>query len=124
MAGWWAGDPAMALRADGFAAAYNDAGMGIENAGCARLPALQARGIAAITVSAASARIGEARSTLQDGVVSAANDAAMTLGAAIGMPALELLLNWGEWFWRSVTRRPAALRAPGVWPLPLTPDAA
>jgi hypothetical protein len=88
------GDPKMALRADGFAAAYHDAGIGIEQAGLGRLPALEARGIAAITVAAASARIGDARSVFEDGIVSAANPTALRLGATIGAPARDVLLAW------------------------------
>ncbi len=88
------GDPAMALRAPGFAAAFNDAGIGIEQAGIGRLAALEARGIAAITVAAMSARIGEARSTFEDGVISAANPTAVRLGAIVGNAAKALLLDW------------------------------
>jgi hypothetical protein len=83
------GDPARALAVDAFAAAYNDAGIGIEQAGIARLPALQARGIAAITVAAESAR-----STLEDGRISAVNAAAAALGAVVGEPARAVLLAW------------------------------
>lgn len=88
------GDPAMALRTEGFAAAFNDAGIGIEQAGLGRLPALSARGIAAVTVAAASARIGEARSTFEEGVISAANEVAVRLGAECGAPLRPLLLRW------------------------------
>ncbi len=88
------GDPKMALRADGFAAAYHDAGIGIDNAGIGRLPALEARGIAAITVAAASARIGDAHSVFDDGIISAANPTAQRLGAIIGHPARAVLLAW------------------------------
>ena len=92
------GDPAMALRADAAAAAYHDAGIGIDDAGIGRLPALEARGIAAITVAAGSARIGEARSVFEDGLISAANPTARTRGAVVGAKAKPLLLAW--------TRRP------------------
>jgi uncharacterized protein YunC (DUF1805 family) len=88
------GDPKMALRADGFAAAYHDAGIGIDQAGIGRLPALEARGIAAITVAAQSARIGEARSVFEHGIVSAANPTAMAWGATVGAAAKPLLLAW------------------------------
>jgi hypothetical protein len=88
------GDPARALGVAAFAAAYNDAGIGIEEAGIARLPALETRGIAALTVAAASARIGEARSTFEDGIVSAVNATAAALGAAVGAPAGPVLLAW------------------------------
>lgn len=90
------GNPALALRVDGFAGVYNDAGIGIEQAGIARLPALDARGIAGLTVSADSARIGEARSTFEDGIVSAVNRAAAAMGAEVGMRAREVLLAWAE----------------------------
>jgi hypothetical protein len=84
------GDPGNALKADALLALFNDAGGGI---GTSRLPALQARGIAAATVAATSARIGDARSTWQDGTISALNDSAAALGAVIGMPARELIAS-------------------------------
>jgi hypothetical protein len=77
------GDPAMALRTDAFAAVFNDAGRP-DGPGVSRLPALEARGIAAVTVGAESARIGEARSSYQDGVISAVNGVAARLGARVG----------------------------------------
>ena len=83
------GDPAAALRTDARAALYNDAGIGIDDAGITRLPALDARGIAAVTVSAASARIGDGRSTLLDGIISAANERAAATGARERMPATQ-----------------------------------
>lgn len=88
------GDLAMALRADAFAAAFNDAGIGTDQAGIQRLPALDARGIAGITVAAASARIGSAHSTFEDGVISAVNTRAASLGAAVGDRARDVLLVW------------------------------
>jgi len=69
------------------AAFYNDAGIGIDEAGVSRLPALEARGIPAATVSAQSARIGDARSTYEDGVLSRVNAQAAALGLAPGMTA-------------------------------------
>ena len=88
------GVPAMALRADGYAAAFNDAGIGIDQAGIGRLAALDTRGIAAITVAAHSARIGAAQSTLDDGIVSAVNATAAAWGAQTGARAADLLLAW------------------------------
>jgi hypothetical protein len=88
------GSPAMALRADGFAGVFNDAGIGIDEAGIGRLPALDARGIAGLTVAAASARIGEARSTFEDGIVSRVNRTAAGWGAAEGMALKPLLERW------------------------------
>lgn len=81
-------DPRNALKADAWLALFNDAGGG---AGTSRLPVLAARGVAAATVAAASARIGEARSTWQDGVISACNGPAAALGARPGLSAAELV---------------------------------
>ena len=81
------GQPEAALKVDALAAVYNDAGIGIDEAGVSRLPALAARGIAAATVAAASARIGDGLSTYRDGVLSRVNASAAALGAAPGMTA-------------------------------------
>ena len=88
------GKPAMALQVDAFAGVFNDAGGGADGAGLTRLPALEARGIAAFTVAASSARIGEAGSVFHEGVVSAANATALRLGARIGQRAEDLLARW------------------------------
>lgn len=82
-------DPRTALKVDGFAAFYNDAGGGADGAGFTRLPALDARGIAAGTVSAMSARIGDARSSYEDGILSRVNETAIKLGGAPGMALKE-----------------------------------
>lgn len=66
-------------------AVFNDAGVGRERAGIAGLALLDAEGIAACTVSHDSARIGEAASTFEDGVISHVNASAAALGAAAGM---------------------------------------
>ena len=76
---------ALALRADGLAAVFHDAGIGIDGAGLTRLPALDRRGIAGATVAAASARIGDARSIWETGRLSAVNALAERWGARIGM---------------------------------------
>jgi hypothetical protein len=81
------GRPETALKYDVRAAIYNDAGIGIDEAGVSRLPALDERGIAAATVSAASARIGDARSTYEDGILSRVNARAAAFGLAPGVPA-------------------------------------
>ncbi len=82
----------------GYAAAgvYVDAGVGIEGWGITRLPALERRGIAGITVSAASARIGDARSVFDEGVISHVNARAAGLGAAPGQPLKPLLVAWAQ----------------------------
>jgi hypothetical protein len=81
------GQPETALHGSAVAALFNDAGWGADDAGVARLAALDDRGIAAATVSALSARIGDGRSTYRDGVLSAVNIAARALGAEPGMTA-------------------------------------
>jgi hypothetical protein len=83
--------PDTALKIDALAALFNDAGIGIDEAGVTRLPALDARGIAAGTVSAASARIGDARSTYEDGILTRINRCAASLGIAPGMSAREFV---------------------------------
>jgi hypothetical protein len=81
------GRPETALKHDALAALFNDAGIGIDEAGVTRLAALDARGIAAATVAASSARIGDARSTYEDGIVSRVNACAAALGLAPGLDA-------------------------------------
>lgn len=94
------GRPETAAKVEVFAALFNDAGLGPAGPGATRLPALDARGVAAATVSAASARIGDGRSTAADGVLSRVNAAAARLGLLEGMgapAALSLLAAaWGE----------------------------
>jgi hypothetical protein len=78
------GDPDSALKADALAAVYCDAGFGKDRAGITRLPVLDRRAIAAATVSAESARIGDGRSVHADGVLSCVNDTAAALGVQVG----------------------------------------
>jgi hypothetical protein len=73
-----------ALQAKAWLAVFNDAGIGKDSAGIAALPWLQHQGVAAVAVAHHSARIGEAASTWQDGVISAVNDDAAALGATPG----------------------------------------
>ncbi|KQT14081.1 hypothetical protein [Ramlibacter sp. Leaf400] len=63
---------------------FNDAGVGKDRAGLAGLASLQAEGLAGCTVAHDSARIGDARSTLADGIISHANEAATALGVRPG----------------------------------------
>ena len=81
-----------AIKLPVFAALYNDAGIGCDGAGVSRLPALDARGIPAATVAAGSARIGDARSAWETGVISRVNQAAHALGAREGQGARD----WAE----------------------------
>lgn len=85
------GKPETALKYDVLGALYNDAGIGKDAAGISRLPALDRRGIAAATVSAASARIGDARSTYEDGIISRINARAAAFGLYEGIAAREFV---------------------------------
>ena len=76
--------PETAIKVDVRAAVYNDAGVGADAAGLSRLPALETRGIGGACVSCFSARIGDARSTWEDGYISALNATAVRWGGAIG----------------------------------------
>lgn len=70
---------------------FNDAGLGADYAGIAALPVLEGKGIAAAAVSAFTARIGDGRSTYLDGIISAANERAVALGAIVGAPARDFV---------------------------------
>ena len=83
------GQRGLAIRVAAAAAFYNDAGIGKDQAGVGRLPVLDEQHIAAATVAAASARIGDGRSTYESGILSRANVTAVNLGIAPGMPARE-----------------------------------
>ena len=72
-------------------AVFNDAGFGVERAGVSRLFALEQFGVAAVSVSHTSARIGDARSCLETGVISAQNTCASSLGFETGKSLLASL---------------------------------
>ena len=65
-------------------AVFNDAGMGLDNAGVKGLEILNAAGVAACTVSHETARIGEAQSTLATGRISKVNSRAAEYGVRAG----------------------------------------
>lgn len=69
---------------------FNDAGFGLDRAGAASLPILDSERIAAATVAAQSACIGDGKSTLLQGIISAVNDTAYGLGARVGDTAIQL----------------------------------
>lgn len=75
------------IDVDVFAAFFNDAGGGKDDAGFARLAALEGRAIAAATVSCNTARIGDGRSTYETGVLSRVNEVAQRLEIKEGMSA-------------------------------------
>lgn len=69
-----------------FGAVFNDAG-----GNATRLPALDAQGIAAVAVGAATARIGDAESSYRTGVITVTNAASRRMGARVGMSAQEFV---------------------------------
>lgn len=86
------GDPRRALKARAHAAVFSDAGFGKDRIGVTRLPALQEFGVAAVTASHTTCRIGDAVSVYETGVISAANGAAEDIGARIGMSVKAFML--------------------------------
>lgn len=83
--GLLAAAPNYVLKAKLLAVVLNDAGIGKDRAGVARIAAANGMGVAAVAVSAASARIGDARSTWETGIVSTVNQLAAAMGAEVGM---------------------------------------
>ena len=83
------GQRGLAIRVAAAAAIYNDAGVGKDEAGVSRLPVLDEQHIAAATVAAASARIGDGRSSYESGVLSRVNATAKALKILPGMSARE-----------------------------------
>lgn len=79
--------PSWGNRPDVLAAVFNDAGS--ENP--TRLPDLDGRGIAGATVSSESARIGDAMSTYEDGLISHVNETARRGGATPGITCREFV---------------------------------
>ena len=75
---------------------FNDAGIGKDRAGIAGLDMLEAVGIAAVAVAHDSARIGDARDTLENGVVGAVNQPARAAGMFAGMTVPEALALFPE----------------------------
>ena len=65
----------------------SDGGMAKARSGISGLALLDDAGVAGAAVDAMSARIGDARSTWQDGVISAVNARAGQAGVAVGQPA-------------------------------------
>ena len=68
------------------AAFFNDAGVGKERAGIARVAALEEQGIPAGTVAHSSARIGDAADSFASGRLSYVNAQARAAGLAAGQP--------------------------------------
>ncbi len=89
------GEANRALKADVAFAAFNDAGIGKDEAGLARVRLLDARGVPAVAVDAATARIGDGCSTLCDGTVSFVNQQCHRLGGRTGMALTDLMTSIG-----------------------------
>jgi uncharacterized protein YunC (DUF1805 family) len=68
---------------------FNDAGVGIDMAGIYAMGALDGDGLAGASVAGATARIGNGRSTLNEGVLSVVNRTAHAMGLRVGMTARE-----------------------------------
>ena len=69
----------------------NDAGPGKNNSGISGLAICGEKGMPAASVAAMSARIGDALSTYNEGIISAMNEPAKSRGIVIGMTAQEAL---------------------------------
>lgn len=80
-----------AIAARPLLSVFNDAGVGLDAAGVAGLAMLQAQGLAACAVLHSGARIGDARSTLNDGIIGHANALAAALGVHAGQPCRALV---------------------------------
>jgi hypothetical protein len=80
-----------ALAARPLLSVFNDAGVGKDGAGIAGLAVLQAQQLAACAVAHTSARIGDARSTRDDGIISHCNPLAAALGLAPGQPLMQAI---------------------------------
>lgn len=69
---------------------FNDAGIGLDNAGIGALDYLERLGIAAATVAHTSARIGDGADMLARGQISHCNATAGALGCAVGQTCQEM----------------------------------
>lgn len=87
------GKPERALKSLARIAVFNDAGRGCDDIGLTRLPALDIKKVAAVTVSCDTAKIGDAQSALAGGVISAINQHANSAGAILEQPLKEWLAS-------------------------------
>jgi hypothetical protein len=83
--------PTWGNRPDVAAAVFHDAGIDVRTHTASRLPDLDMRGIPAAVVDAFSARIGDARSIWQTGIVSQVNRAAAARGGEAGLRVSEFV---------------------------------
>ena len=80
-----AGRPGYGLAVQARGAVFNDAGVGIDMAGVQRLEILDNAAVPAVTVDTMTARIGDARSAWESGVISHINMHAAKRGVTVGM---------------------------------------
>ena len=80
-----AGRPGYGLAVQARGAVFNDAGVGIDMAGIQRLEILDQNSVPAVTVDAMTARIGDARSAWETGIISHINAQAAKRGITVGM---------------------------------------
>ena len=90
-----AGRPGYGIAVQARGAVFNDAGIGIDQAGIQRLKILDRAALPAATVDAMSARIGDARSAWKSGIILDINTQAEKRGITVGMtvPAFAGLLS-------------------------------
>lgn len=86
------GDPRRALKAKAHSVVFSDAGFGKDRIGVTRLEALQLFGVAAVTASHETCRIGDAASIYETGVLSAVNKRADDIGGRVGMSVKAFML--------------------------------
>lgn len=83
--------PTWGNRPDVFAAIFHDAGIDVAHHVASRLPDLDTRGIPAAVAAADSARIGDARSIWETGIVSQVNMTAKARGGEAGITIEEFV---------------------------------
>ena len=85
------GKPDDVIKPDVHAVFFNDAGVGLDNAGITRLAFLDERKIPAGAVDCMSAPIGNCRAIYADGTLSHLNETALARGARVGMPLKDFI---------------------------------
>ena len=86
---------ALGVRPPPHAVFFNDAGIGKERAGVVALDRLEEAGVICATYAHDSARIGEAKDGLENGVISATNVQARAAGIAAGQRVADAVARLG-----------------------------
>ena len=84
-------NPGTPLKVRPLIAIFNDACGGIDGAGYSRLPALDLFATPAATIAGMSAKINDARSSLETGIISRVNSTARSAGITVGSRLRDLL---------------------------------